>query len=210
MNSARLDICLAILYHATQLTGGKPVRIRDLAYRYINSHDADGFYDCLASPGNHDYVDFSDREQNISDRKVQITLRGVERIEAAYGENVASFLEQRGIQYNYGALDVVADHPEAFDSRSWTGIEKRLQSDPDLLEAIRLKLREVDALVDEAGLTNVERQKAKAISEALIKLVESPEPEWKAIVELLNSKPLTAILNVTVVIQLALKLIFGI
>lgn len=97
----------------------------------------------------------------------------------------------------------------ATNSASWTGIEQRLSSSPEVVEQIRLKIREIDRLVDETGLTNAERQKAKAISEALIKLVESPEPEWKAIMELLTSKPLTAILNLTAILQIAARLIIG-
>ena len=95
-------------------------------------------------------------------------------------------------------------------SSAWTGIEKRLDSHPRIVDEIRLKMKEIDRLVEAAGLTNEERQKAKAISEALVSLVESPQPEWRAIVNLLNTKPLTALLNLSSIVQLALKLIFGI
>jgi hypothetical protein len=68
---------------------------------------------------------------------------------------------------------------------------------------------EIDRLIDETGLTNVEKHKAKAITEALLKLVYSPEPEWKTIAELLTSKPLTALLNVAAIAQIVLSMILG-
>lgn len=144
----------------------------------------------------------------------EITAYGMRQVEEGYGdkEGVGTILEPINSEL---ALDdgLLLDGGLAtltIDSSQWTGIETRLRQQPELVEAIREKLHEIDKLVDQAGLTNLERQKAKAISEALIKLVESPEPEWKAIVELLTSKPLTALLNVASIVQIVLKLFFGI
>jgi hypothetical protein len=99
-------------------------------------------------------------------------------------------------------------HP-AIDSSSWTGIETRLSTDPKTVAAIVDKIAELDRLVENTGLTNHEKARAKAITQALGNLVESPEPEWKAIVGLLQSPALAASLNLAALVQLILKL-FGI
>jgi hypothetical protein len=95
------------------------------------------------------------------------------------------------------------------DSADWTGISERLETSPAIIEQIAKHISEIDQLVEKSGLTNTERQKAKAITDSLRLLVASPEPEWKAIAVLLTSQPLTAILNVAAIVQIVLKL-FGI
>lgn len=95
------------------------------------------------------------------------------------------------------------------DSADWTGIAQRLESDPALVQQISKHISEIDQLIEKSGLTNAERQKAKAITESLKLLVASPEPEWKAIALLLTSPTLIAVLNVSAIVQIVLKL-FGI
>jgi len=102
-------------------------------------------------------------------------------------------------------------HPPAgVDSSRWTGIEQRLARDPSAVRHIQSQIMELDRSIETLGLSNHERAKVKAITEALSKLVESPEPEWKVIVDLLRSPTLNAVLSVAQIAQLALKLIFGI
>lgn len=84
---------------------------------------------------------------------------------------------------------------QGLDSYDWTGIERRLAADPLLIAEIGCKIQELDGLVDVAGLTNFERARAKAITTALLSLVESPQPEWRAVVELLNSPVIAAVCN---------------
>jgi hypothetical protein len=95
-------------------------------------------------------------------------------------------------------------------SESWTGIAARLQRDPQTVERIKQSLGQLDADVETLTLSNHERAKVKAMTEALVKLIESPEPEWRVIVDLLRSPTLGAILGLAGVVQLALKLIFGV
>ena len=90
----------------------------------------------------------------------------------------------------------------AIDSAAWTGIEARLATEPAIIDAVKRHVREIDTVVEQSGLTNAERAKAKAISVALVSLIESPDPEWKAIVQLLTSPTLTALLNVAQVVGL--------
>lgn len=97
----------------------------------------------------------------------------------------------------------------SISSADWTGITTRLQSSPEVVELIASHIADIDRLVDQTGLTNSERQKAKAITESLGLLVASPEPEWKAIATLLTSPSIAAVLNVSAIAQIILK-IFGI
>lgn len=83
----------------------------------------------------------------------------------------------------------------SFASVDWTGVEQRLAADPATVDEIRRRIAELDVAIEKAGLTNVEQSKAKAITTALRSLVESPEPEWQAIVLLLTSPTMQALCN---------------
>ena len=101
---------------------------------------------------------------------------------------------------------------KSLESHDWTGIERRLAADSVLITEIGSKLREMDRLVDATGLTNSEKAQAKAITTALLSLVESPQPEWRVIVELLNSPVIAAVCNAATLVGLAVgivKLIVG-
>lgn len=95
----------------------------------------------------------------------------------------------------------------SFASVDWTGVERRVASDPALLEDIQRRIEELDAVVEKTGLTNAEQAKAKAITSALRSLVASPEPEWKVIVDLLNAPALKAALTAIGLMDLAMRLI---
>lgn len=96
---------------------------------------------------------------------------------------------------------------QGLDSYKWTGIENRLAADPAVTAQIRSKLQELDRLVDATELTNSEKARAKAITTALLSLGESPQPEWRAIVELLNSPVITAVCNAAALTGLAVGVI---
>lgn len=96
------------------------------------------------------------------------------------------------------------------DSALWTGIKVRIQADLALYEDIAAKVRELDAIVEDFGLSNTQTARAKAITESLVKLVGSPEPEWEAIAVLLRSPVLQSFLGLAALAQLILKIIFGV
>ena len=113
-----------------------------------------------------------------------------------------------------GPFDPNVFDPEIFDtgevgvdSYDWTGIERRLTADPALVTEIGSKLQELDRLVDATGLSNSEKARAKAITTALLSLVESPQPEWRVIVELLNSPVIAAICNAATVAGIAIGIV---
>ena len=144
-------------------------------------------------------------------------------VESAYGDNdgVPPFFpdatQNTGIIADAATSLTTSDEPTitahlplALSSEAWTGIEIRTQRDPAIVETLRQKVHEIEAVSLKLSLTNSERQKISAITEALVKLIESPEPEWKAIVALLQSPKLSAILSLAQLAQFALKILFGI
>ena len=125
-------------------------------------------------------------------------------------------IEKDDLKAASGPFDAEAFDPAIFDtgdvvhSSDWTGISERLRRNPEAVTRIQQQIAQLDKEVDKLGLNNHERAKVKAITEGLAKLIQSPEPEWKAIVDLLRSPTLAAVLGLAGIIQLTLKLIFGI
>ena len=102
-----------------------------------------------------------------------------------------------------GALPTYRRAHDAIESADWTGIERRLAADPAAVERIQSLVRELDAAIDDAELTNAEKAKAKALTGAIVSLAHSPEPEWKVVgrllITLLDSKAVNASLNAVVI-----------
>ncbi len=93
------------------------------------------------------------------------------------------------------------------DSSTWTGIEQRIASNPEILEQIRSRIRDIDYLVGRTGLTNREKAEAKSITEALTTLINSPQPEWKSIISLLTSPSITAITNTFAILDIIFRIL---
>ena len=94
------------------------------------------------------------------------------------------------------------------NSINWTGIEERGNSDPEILEKTRGAIYEIKILIERTQLTNVEKARAIAIANALQALIESPEPEWKAILLLLSSPALNNVMAMANILLLVFQL-FG-
>ena len=94
------------------------------------------------------------------------------------------------------------------NSINWTGIEERGNSDPEILEKTRGAIYEIKILIERTKLTNVEKARAIAIANALQALIESPEPEWKAILLLLSSPALNNVMAMANILLLVFQL-FG-
>jgi hypothetical protein len=161
-----------------------------------------------AANGHAQFVDVGKGRANT----IAITVNGTRQAEALAptvsltAQALPELEEPQSVDYQ-----IENDFPETrFDSAAWTGVERRIASQPGLVEEICRKVNEIDRLIETSGLTNAERAKAKAISGALKQLIESPEPEWKAIVALLRSPTLSNVVGLAALVQLVLKLVFGI
>ena len=80
-------------------------------------------------------------------------------------------------------------------SADWTGIERRIVALPGSVDRVGALIVELDRVVERCGLTNIEQQKAKALTSALLQLVASPQPEWRSILTILTSPTFTALVN---------------
>jgi hypothetical protein len=223
---------LVALYQETEATNRDYYSFGDL----IDKYDLDWreqWIDRLADEWEGSYARNVNRFHADSRRdwSAEISAAGMRYVEEKYGDKdgvgqiltpisgAANFLAAEDgspLVTEDGAHLLTADMPPieaavaiSISSADWTGIEERLQTDRMIVRQIEAHIGEIDKLVEQTGLTNTERQKAKAITEALKLLIASPEPEWKAIATLLTSPSLTAVLNVATIVQLVLKL-FGI
>lgn len=122
------------------------------------------------------------------------------RLYAGDGPPPASFGNDGDVFFQFGRPLEAAPASVAlstFDSAAWTGLSERVKASPELLENIVTKVREIELLIDRSNLSNEQKSSARSIYRALVALVDDPDPEWKIIVELLNSPKLTAVLNFT-------------
>ncbi|MBA3670364.1 MAG: hypothetical protein H0W71_09960 [Sphingomonas sp.] len=230
-----VDLFVAALYSETELTGQSDFQVGEIVAKYgleLNQGWGESLFndDTFAS-----HVQTSRTIGPPLQQTVSLSSRGFRWVEDELGENVAVFLEQNGATYtepvpenalatedgdpivtedgDYILLEDAAAAeiiPKNISSEEWTGIANRIGRDAAVLSRINQQIIELDREVDRLGLSNHERAKIKAITEALAKLVESPEPEWKVIVELLRSPTLAAVVGLAGIAQLALKIIFGI
>ena len=81
---------------------------------------------------------------------------------------------------------------DAFD---WTGIETRVQQNPEALEKTKTAVLELRIQIEKSNLTNTERARAHSIMNALSALIESPDPEWRVIIQLFSSPSLNNVIS---------------
>ena len=82
------------------------------------------------------------------------------------------------------------------DAYDWTGIESRARLDTEGYEKTKTLILELRIQLEKSNLTNVERARAHSIVTALSALIESPEPEWRAIVRLFSSPSLNNVMSI--------------
>ncbi|QXQ07961.1 hypothetical protein KX816_08220 [Sphingosinicellaceae bacterium] len=150
-------------------------------------------------------------EQRYGDKDgVGMILGPITAVRTGGGVRDTPTTEPSFLTLETGGLIELEGQNLAIDSTAWTGVSERLRADPIKVQNITTKIRELDQLVDGSGLTNTQVARVKAITESLVKLVESPEPEWEAIALLLRSPTLQTVLGLAGVTQLVLKIMFGI
>jgi hypothetical protein len=93
-------------------------------------------------------------------------------------------------------------HPPT-DSRDWMGVAAKI--DGARLLSVKNQIGALVLTIDQSECDDRTKRNAKKHAEAIVALLDAPDPPWKLIVELLNSPVLTAFLNTAAV----LALIFG-
>ena len=88
-------------------------------------------------------------------------------------------------------------------SGSWTGISERIGGSEK--QIIIEKIVSLRSAIEQSDLDPQTRKNALSRADAIECLLEAPDPPWREIVELLNSRYLCAFLNVTAILQI----IFG-
>jgi DNA-binding MarR family transcriptional regulator len=152
-------------------------------------------------------VDADERSQPI-----MLTANGMKEAEKLIDAGIGTFrLDEPEPAKGVGDDDVAELHTNddaagSVDSSRWTGRTARIAADPTLLDRIRIKVIELDRLVEEAHLSNAETARAKAITRALVTLVESPNPEWEAISQLLSSPAFSVAIALAGLAQLILSI----
>ena len=224
---------LVAAYQEAEIQGTERVTSGDLLDRYPLRFRNGWVYQVLEDLRKRGLIRGRGNVGDERSQRVFLTAAGMKEAETLLDRGVGTFRLDVGDGIGFPPADHVPeganeDHdnfeaPEANDvlptsvlsssdviqSSAWTGIETRLARDPVRVEQIKMKVRELDAILADAGLSNHEMAKARAITEALVKLVESPEPEWKAIILLLQSPALGAALNLASLVQLIFVLMTG-
>ena len=90
----------------------------------------------------------------------------------------------------------------------WTGVEERGNSNAEMTEKTMAAISELRILIQRTDLTNSEKSRAMAIANALDALIESPQPEWKLIVQLFSSPALNNVVSMANVLLFVFQ-IFG-
>lgn len=90
----------------------------------------------------------------------------------------------------------------SYDSSTWTGLTERLTA--TAIAQIRTGARVLVEVVEQSDLSVDEKVNALACARAIEELVNAPQPQWKQVIELLTSKPLTAFLNAASLVAIIL------
>ncbi|MDE1466796.1 hypothetical protein [Aurantiacibacter sp. D1-12] len=84
----------------------------------------------------------------------------------------------------------------------WETVSKSI--DAEKHEDIRARISELIPAIQQSELSERQKKNAIAHAEAISKLVEAPDPPWEVIVDLLNNRYFSAILNAMAILQLIL------
>ncbi|MEG3153470.1 hypothetical protein [Sphingomonas sp. RB1R13] len=100
-----------------------------------------------------------------------------------------------------------AELTHAISSADWTGIAQRLADDPVAVATILDEIAKLDELIAKANLSNADRRQAGSAIDALTLLSHAPQPEWRAIVVLLNGPTIIALCNVLTIAGMVVAII---
>lgn len=125
------------------------------------------------------------------------------RIGARYYPDVFSgfrnqFLAEQELESLGGGAQLL--DRERVSDLNWESVRQNMT--PAKIEDLKLR---IDGLVDairQSELTDRQKQNAEAHARAIEKLLEAPDPPWEVIVDLLNNRYFSALLNAAAILQL--------
>jgi len=116
-------------------------------------------------------------------------------------ENALAMFEAFGLRNPYAeAQPTEPVPPSTFAKVNWSKVTDRLG--PSGMREIKNRANALLAAVDQADMDERSRDNARKHVQAVVELLEAPDPPWKEIVQLLNNPVFCAILNVTSMLQL--------
>ena len=189
-------------------------KVRDLIKAYDLPRDPYLESELVETLINHGWINASNIDTSYDNLPLDISFQGKSAAESKLSsgfvlEKISSVSVAPSTEKHDSVVESFLNSFD-IDSATWTGIAERVARSPRIVSDISICISEIDNLIGDLVLSNLERARLKAITTSLQTLVESPEPEWKAIVALLQSPTLNAVLGLAGIIQLTLKLIFGI
>jgi hypothetical protein len=105
-------------------------------------------------------------------------------------------------------LKSLSEEMDAIDSRLWTGLSKPRDIAAEAVDEILADLKRLEREIEDSGLSNYEKSKAKALTKAMAELISSPEPQWKEMLSLIVtflSSP--AVASTLVLVDISAKII---
>lgn len=206
------------VYHATEIDQKAEFSVGDILDKYSLQIKPTWPATLLKDMEYDGLLEFRRHLGPMRGQYVSMSSRGIEWVEDELDENVAAFLEQHGASRLDGAKpalkpnDAVSAHSATepdivyhppLDSQDWTGIAAKI--DAAKLVVVKDQVNALLLTIDQSDCDDRTKKNARKHAEAVVALLEAPDPPWKVIVELLNNPIFTAFLNTAAV----LSLIFG-
>jgi hypothetical protein len=177
----------------------------------LEKADANGDLDTILDTGRRDDFPLARAHSNypvlrqyneFGDDWLQRLLKSVNDRSIAADDDHSSIRPHDSLITSTATEPQVVYHPP-IDSQDWTGIAVRMNAAK--LVVVKDQVNALLLTIDQSDCDERTKRNARKHAQAVITLLEAPDPPWKVIVELLNNPIFTAFLNTAAV----LSLIFG-
>ena len=211
-------VFLVAVYHATEIDLKAEFSVGEILDKYNLQIKSTWPASLLQDMEYDGLLEFRRSLGPLRSQYVSMSPRGIQWVEDELDENVTTFLEQHGANRSDNEKLTLSPHdsvsaqsvtePEIvyrppFDSHDWTGIAAKI--DAAKLAVVQNQVSALLLTIDQSDCDDRTRKNARKHAEAIVALLEAPDPPWKVIVELLNNPIFSAFLNAAS----ALNLIFG-
>ena len=203
------ELVLAMLAHVSRRRPSEWTMIGDLLHLFgarLNAlPDLNRNIEVLESNG---LIASLEPNETITRTFIKITLQGRRRLDRRVGQQSDILIYERGLTIPDHIVGELA-RPGSISSQAWTGRAKRRFVDPRRIEDIERRLKALKTDIEGSELSNTEKACAGSICKALLALIESPEPEWHIMVELLRHPAFSASVALAGFVQLIIGLILS-